>query len=884
MNIAERVTQVAASTRFAVRCLGRFRLDDSFGNQLQIRTRKARAVLAALAVSGRPMSRDALADLLWSDRGPAQARSSLRQVIFELQHFASGETPILIVGRDDLAIDREHLVTDIELVRTAAGNGDWARLLALLEGSEPGLLTDLDGLDSEFDDWLRRERAQEPGKAVAAAVGSAERCLAEAGPRAALDLVSEILRLDPVNEEAMRLALRTDHQLGDSRALHHHFATLSKRLRDDYDAQPSAETVALFLALSKSAPRTRPESGEVADAALSSPPRRRWPPAFVPLVVLLVGAVAIALLVWRNASVSAAANEPILIAVLPFEQQPAGDRFLADGLWDDTRTALSVNHNLRVLGRATTEAMAEAKLAPGAWRKRLGVAYVLDGSVRRSGERVRVAVSLARTSDGVSIWEQAFEGRLGDPIALQEAIASGIEGRLRGRLALGGGRRADQIATSPEVYALYSEARALIRDRGVREGKRSELLLRRAVALDPNFAPAWSSLGAAIYFANWNSDRVAESRAEAMDDVRHALALAPNLAQANATLSLVAGFTPESERALGRAVELDPGDAEAWLWLGNARGQHARLKESAEAYEQAIKIDPLWEPALINLAQTLTELGEHAAVDRLIVRARAAGAEADVIASVINEREITRGDYSAAMNVVMALRSERPDGDLGAARFGAASALLRLGYQEEAVRLCNDRPWIGPVIRSERLPPAEATLPPADFWRSQFEAAYRGRAMVNLGHGRQLVDLYRKRFASAEDYAALAWSSVSLASTAPTLGVALNDAGDRAAAEAVLLAASRHIEGNLANAPDFDMTLWQLSRIRAAQGRRQESLALLTRAIDRGYRPDGFEYALDIAQEPAFRDLRGDPRFEATRKRILAHIAKERAELGPLKV
>ena len=116
MNIAGRIEQGADTRRAVVRCLGRFRLQDSFGNQLQIRTRKARALLAALALSRRPMARDALADLLWSDRGEAQARSSLRQTLFELQHLGV-EEPVLAAARDDIAIRPDLLTTDLELIR-----------------------------------------------------------------------------------------------------------------------------------------------------------------------------------------------------------------------------------------------------------------------------------------------------------------------------------------------------------------------------------------------------------------------------------------------------------------------------------------------------------------------------------------------------------------------------------------------------------------------------------------------------------------------------------------------------------------------------------------------------------------------------------------------
>ncbi|WP_420853428.1 AfsR/SARP family transcriptional regulator, partial [Sphingomonas segetis] len=147
MNVVERVRHGETGVLMVARCLGPFRLEDTAGNELQFRTRKARAVLAVLAVHGRPMSRNALADLLWSDRAPAQARASLRQTIFELQHLDWRGAALLAAGRDDVAAGREALVTDLQLIRTASASGDWPRLLTLLESSDAGLLIDLDGLD-----------------------------------------------------------------------------------------------------------------------------------------------------------------------------------------------------------------------------------------------------------------------------------------------------------------------------------------------------------------------------------------------------------------------------------------------------------------------------------------------------------------------------------------------------------------------------------------------------------------------------------------------------------------------------------------------------------------------------------------------------------------
>jgi DNA-binding SARP family transcriptional activator/TolB-like protein len=881
MNVAERIGQTASPARLVVRCLGRFRVENNAGDQLQIRTRKARAVLAALAFSGRPMGRDVLADLLWSDRGTVQARSSLRQAIFDLQHLAGRDAQFLVVGRDDLAIDQDQLVTDVSLIRKSAAEGDWARLLALLEASESGLLADLDGLDGEFDDWLRIERAQEPARTLATAVDAAERCLTEAGPRAAIDLVSQILRLDPVNEEATRLAFRIDHQLGDSRALHHHFNSLSGRLREDYGAEPSAETADLFRKLA-SAPAARVANLEGgAERGESSEPAR-WYRLVVPLLVLALAAGLLALLVWRDRLATPVPAGPTLIAVLPFEQQPAGDRFLAEGLWEDTREAVSRSGAVRVLGRATTKTVVEQNLPPSEYRRRFGVDYLLEGSVQRAGERVRVAVSLTRTSDGVSIWEHAFRGRLGDPFALQEAIAESIEGKIRGRVAAGGGRRADQIVTTPEVYALYSEARSLIRMRESVPARRADALLRQALAADPNYAPAWSALGAALYFEHFGPMGYPEATDEAMTAVLHALSLAPNLAEAHATLALLKGDnSPDAEAALRRAISLDSSNAEAWNWLGNALNSQARYSESIKAYQRAVDVDPFWFPPTHNLMSSAVELGDSSSARRLLNRLEATGASRELIDTTRAEQLIAEGDYSEAYRLIDALRDWS-----GGTKQIAVITLARLGYFEAAGQRINFPNWFAPVLRGRALPPTIVdgkAVTPRQFWADVYFPAYASRTLLNLGQAKRLVDIYRGAFRNSDDFLRRVSIGDPPFYTATNVAIALRSTGAASEADYILSASLKRAEANVANAPQAREPYARVAFIRGAQGNREAALKSLGIAASRGWLPDGIFQSLDLAEEPSFRTLRGDPRFEAIRKRILDHIAKERAELGPLK-
>lgn len=880
-----------AGGRLRLRCLGSLRLEDSAGKDITPRTRRARAVLAYLALSGRPASRERLADLLWSDRAGEQARASVRQALFELRHLGEGAGLIDSPGRDETAIDADRLTTDLSLIRIAAQAGDWDRLQELLSASDQGLLTDLDGLDPEYDAWLQVERADEPARTLSAALAAAERCLAEAGPRAAQGIVAEVQRLDPSCEEAVRLAMRIDHELGDRGALHRHFDLFRERLKEDYAAEPSDETLELFRRLTSpsAAPGRRHAAIGDGDVELAPAPRalagisNRSRLALLALALLALLGFAL----WQLRSPAGTAEPLPLIAVLPFEQQPAGDTILADGLWEDTRLALSQTGTMRVLGRATTLEMAKAGRAPAKYRRMLGVDYLLEGIVRRQGDRVRVSLSLTRTSDGVGIWHSALTGRLGDAMALQAAVAQGIEGRLRGRLALGGGRLPEQIATTPEVYALYSEARSALRARSLSSTRQAISLLNRALQLDPNFAPAWSMRGSAAHFAHFAADASDDWRVKARADVRRALELAPKLAEAHATLALIGGLgSPSAERSLKRAVALDPGNSEAWNWLGIARTQRDDFDGSVQAFQRAVDIDPLLAPAIENLSNALLERRDRAGFRRLLDRLAQLDGGGTLVTALQAHRRFREGDYSRGLAPLLALHS-RP-GDLEPlATWKIGEGLLRLGYVEQAGTIFGQGDEFATELRGQWLRP-ELTQgmisTPREFWVDVGNATVSSRTMIKRGQGKALVDSYRRGFSSREDFLITVAERGAPAISVPVLAVALRDAGQAAEAEALLTAIEGRAELRLQRLPGGNDAAWELARIRAAQGRTDDALRLVSRALDRGWLPDGWLYPLDIADDPPFRRLRDDPRFKRARGRILAHIARERAELGPLKI
>ena len=132
--------------------------------------------------------------------------------------------------------------------------------------------------------------------------------------------------------------------------------------------------------------------------------------------------------------------------------------------------------------------------------RKLAVAYLLDGTVRRAGKQVRVGVELIRASDGVRLWRHRYSGTIDDIFAIQDQIGQSVEGKLRASFVGKEGVTARSLATRGDVYDYYLTARGLLREPGKFTGTREEsidtaiALLRKATALDPNYAPAWAQL------------------------------------------------------------------------------------------------------------------------------------------------------------------------------------------------------------------------------------------------------------------------------------------------------------------------------------------------------------------------------------------------------
>ena len=563
------------------------------------------------------------------------------------------------------------------------------------------------------------------------------------------------------------------------------------------------------------------------------------------------------------------------------------------------RHALARNPQLVVLGPNTSEELA----GKGSDAIRKAADYLVEASVRTAANRIRVTTSLVRSKDSAEIWSQTFDRKLDDVFALQSEIAQQIEGRIRGRLARGGGIKPENIATTGEVYALYSAARATIRGRDVTRYDEALKQLEQVIAKDPNFAPGWATLSVAATFGIGQLDpknaaeREAREKAapqpavhinRAEEYARRAIALAPNLAAGHAALGFALGArAPEAKAALKRAVALDPSDVEALNWLAAGYDKPGEEKERLKLYSRIVEIEPLWWPAILNKLSILLEQDNFAAAEQ--ERARLEKLGSTLLAGMVGiSIADAKGDFSEAARIGISTFNAVPPNERGILGYELGFLLLKLGYFDE-VQNNFDVPAPAPYLwrndpRGLDILEAEQ-LTPEQFFTMGPLSQSASRVYLLSGRGARLAELFLKGPGSAEGLEEVAGLG-ELVVLGPSIALALRQTGEPAEADRLLSVANMAVARLYKPAkPTRALAAEQnavTARIYAVQGHKSEALDHLSLAVQSGWVPDPPSLPTDIALDPPLALLKGDPRFESSRQKILDRIGIERAELGPV--
>jgi TolB-like protein len=317
------------------------------------------------------------------------------------------------------------------------------------------------------------------------------------------------------------------------------------------------------------------------------------------------------------ATVAAAAADAAdaSIAVLPFVNMSdaADTEYFSDGLAEEILNALAQIPGLRVPSRTSSFAFRDQQVDLRSVASTLAVAHVLEGSVRRDGERIRVTAQLIDARSDSHLWSKTWDRRLEDVFQVQQEIAGEIANSLQVRFG-GAENRPRSVGTdNVEAYERYLQARHFWRQRGEGPLRESIRLFNEAIGLDPGFARAHSGLAASTaVLAAYTGPEVDgdELGRAAQTHALRALSLDPSLAEAHAVLAAVLESQWNFQAAdteFQRAIALDPSDSTAQQWYAEFLARVGRYEEAERHIDRALELDPL--SPIMNYSGALITMG-----------------------------------------------------------------------------------------------------------------------------------------------------------------------------------------------------------------------------------------------------------------------------------
>jgi TolB-like protein/DNA-binding SARP family transcriptional activator len=721
--------------RWSLRLLGGFELSAiSVGERVTSLGKRERVLLAYLALSPNcRQPRRKLAALLWGDATDDTLLDNLRTCVWSVRRALHDTAHRLIASEgEDIVLDATGFDVDALRFRSLAARAERQDLEEAARLSSGALLDGLDIDSEDYESWRREEATRFRDQTIDVLTRLLAQLSDSGEIERTIQIGQRILTLEPLHEPAARRLMRLYADGGRRGPAIEVYRTLADRLRAELDAQPEPETRAVFAGIAHGS--AEPADGSALDPApvpassRTEASARHAPSASLPLRAPLVRPIAdpprtsrLAWIVGGGAVVAAMAillllqlspsNEPpvipqqtgdaaakdsvITVAVLPFANLSgdATQEFFSDGMTDEITTALAKVSGLRVVGRSSAFQFKGQNRDLRTIGQSLGTPYLIDGSVRMAGNRVRITAQLVRADSGIGLWTESYDRELTDVFGIQEDIATAIAGALSVPLGLAEGQR---LVANREVgvgsYQQYLRAKALVRSRGGASLSDAVALLEQVVVRDPNYAPAWALLAQAHFFvpnfhpAFWSG---------IVEELR----------------TLVDASLPRAEEAARRAIQLDPSHADGYVSLGHVEDYRGRLLQAHELYSKALSLDPTNSEALALYGNLLASVGylKEALVPRQQLQ------ELDPFVPIFNAGMATllweNGQTDAAIEMFKKLPISLPDlARVYAAqgRFGeAAESLLamtpgrfRPGLVEEAARLLRSAPQSAPSPQS----------------------------------------------------------------------------------------------------------------------------------------------------------------------------------------
>ena len=386
------------------------------------------------------------------------------------------------------------------------------------------------------------------------------------------------------------------------------------------------------------------------------------------------------------------------IAVLPFENLSVDkeNAFFADGIQDDILTNLSRIGDLKVISRTSVMSYRGKTANVREIGKSLGVSAILEGSVRREGNKVRVTVQLINATNDEHIWANTYDRDLTDVFTIQTDLAHEIADALQAKLSPTEKAQLERKPTqNTEAYLAFMEANELIRrpDKFKADSMKAEELLEHATTLDPNFAAAWAQLGGVENAIFHFYEPTPARREKAKAAIDRAFGLQPDCGDAHLALAFFYYWCDTDDQHYDRALDQLaiaqrslPNDAEVYMAIGAIQRRQAKWAESTENLEKAVSLDPKNGWVIQNLAFNYIATRNYAMAEKTIDKGIEVAPRAFSLRGSKAMLAITsRGDFSVAENL-LANAPKGPDTD-SLITWGRLNVLILKRKYEEALAL-----------------------------------------------------------------------------------------------------------------------------------------------------------------------------------------------------
>lgn len=578
------------------------------------------------------------------------------------------------------------------------------------------------------------------------------------------------------------------------------------------------------------------------------------------------------------------------IAILPFTDQSEeqDQSYLALGLAEEITSLLGRSDGFKVSASRSSQILAKQGMPPIDIGRRLNVKTVLTGSVRATGNRLRVRVELLDTENGHTLWTESFLRELKDIFQIENEISRAVVNLLQDKY-YEAGSFARLSSTSTDAYVMYLKGREQYRLQTTESMKQARTFFEQALALDPEFAKAYVGLADTLALLAEGGERFGVIKTEiaaklAQGNIDKALVRNSELAEAYAVKGYVASMQNDFDTAIqdyDKAIAINPSLAIAYMWKFLALDALGRVDESLIALEKSLALDPLFQTAIYNKGFTLTKLGRFSEAEATFKQLQKDYPESQFSYQGLSDIYFSQGNlFGAIQETKKALTLTPNNQDLA---FKLVGLLLTLGSTDVVKELGRDPKWAEIVAYFEDnilIFEQEYTVffekmdfklaaNPDDYWLS-FEAAWY-QAM--FGNKEKAVELFISKLPLIEQADMFA---MPYCSSAIEVAWAHIQRSETQQAQELIGKCKTLMEEQLRSSIIYSEVYYLEARIHALEARPEEAVKSLELAFEKGWREWWTKH------DPLLGSLANHPDFQNIVNFIDDDLAKQRLQARAL--